>query len=116
MTLDVIIGWLKCAGYGVGLLGAIGVLIEHYNKCAEKHRAEIKDCRNCTNCTLIRKNGSVECKKLGWFMDLPLKCNDFVAEGAERHNDNSPKVVSRIVRSVDGDAVQILEVHGSDMV
>ena len=61
MTPDVVLSWLKCAGYGLGLVVAGYISVRELNRVNEKIAAErakaVRDCRTCALCIAIDGNG-----------------------------------------------------------
>lgn len=61
MSPDIVLGWLKCAGYGLGLIVCVWVFLQ---KVQEREVIEIetaKDCRTCIHCADIDSLGHIHC-------------------------------------------------------
>ena len=112
MSPDVVYGWLKCAGYGLGLVIVCWVFLQ---KVQEHKAIEIetaKDCRTCRHCADIDSYGHIHCacpKFHSPGRGVPAKCRDYEREDEQ---DNCPTVtVSKISVAPDGTMSQTFGVR-----
>ena len=105
MSPDIVLGWLKCAGYGLGLVICGWVFLQK----RQEHKADItrtaKDCRTCKYCIQIYRDGYIICgkgDKPGY--DLPIKCCRYKNEDS---TDTRVVVSSEIRTASDGSKVQV---------
>lgn len=103
MSPDIVLGWLKCAGYGLGLIICGWVFLQ---KVQEHKAIEIetaKDCRTCRHCADIDSYGNIHCACSRFHSPgrwAPTKCRDYEREDEQ---DSRPTVtVSKISVSPDG--------------
>lgn len=117
MSPDIVLGWLKCAGYGLGLIVCVWVFLQ---KVQEREVIEIetaKDCRTCIHCADIDSLGHIHCTCPSFHSPgrgCPAKCRDYERED---ETDNCPIVtVSKISIAPDGTMSQTFEVNGGGSV
>lgn len=116
MSPDIVLGWLKCAGYGLGLIIVCWVFLQ---KVQEREVIEIetaKDCRTCRHCADIDSLGYIHCTCPRFHSPgsgFPAKCRDYEREDEQ---DNCPTVtVSKISIAPDGTMSQTFEVNGGSV-
>lgn len=117
MSPDIVLGWLKCIGYGLGLVICGWVFLQ---KVQEREVIEIetaKDCRTCRHCADIDSVGHIHCTCPRFHSPgsgFPAKCRDYMNERTK--TDNCTTVtVSKISIAPDGTMSQTFEVNGGSV-
>ena len=103
MSPDIVYGWLKCAGYGLGLIIVWWVFLQKVQEHKVIEIETAKDCRTCRHCADIDSLGYIHCACPRFHnpgRGCPAKCRDYERED---ETDSRPTVtVSKISVAPDG--------------
>lgn len=116
MTPDIVYGWLKCVGYGLGLIVAGWIFWQKVKDEKVVRDSKKRDCRNCKHCKCIENDGYIRC---GYQIMLsgyyPRQCSGF--EWRDNGNESKkeqeyPTVYSELRKSDDGEIIQTYRITG----